>query len=89
MIELGGGGEAASCGSSQCTQETDEHIRCGCGSALRTRQNGLAALISEGNAYALLTPSTISMWVQYAPLHSWQAITHMSCISQQVVMTVT
>ena len=56
MIELGGGGEVASCGSSQCTQETDNHIRCGCGSALRTRQNGLAALISEGNAYALLTP---------------------------------
>ena len=55
MIELGGGGEAASRGSSQCTQETDEHIRCGCGSALRTRRNGLAALISEGNAYALLT----------------------------------
>ena len=26
VIELGGGGEAASRGSSQCTQETDEHI---------------------------------------------------------------
>ena len=55
MIELGGSGEAASCGSSQCTQETDKHIQCGCGSALRTRQNRLAVLISEGNAYALLT----------------------------------
>ena len=55
VIELGGGGEAVSHGSSQCTQETDKHIRCGCGSALRTRRNGLAALISEGNAYALLT----------------------------------
>ena len=55
MIELGGGGEAASRGSSQCTQETDKHIRCGCGSVLRTRRNGLTALISEGNAYALLT----------------------------------
>ena len=55
VIELGGGGEAASRGSSQCTQETDKHIRCGCGSALRTRRNGLVALISEGNAYALLT----------------------------------
>ena len=59
MIELGGGGEAASRGSSQCTQETDKHIRCGCGSTLRTRRNGLAALISEGNAYALLTPPDI------------------------------
>ena len=55
VIELGGGGEAASRGSSQCTQETDKHIQCGCGSTLRTRRNGLAALISEGNAYALLT----------------------------------
>ena len=58
MIELGGGGEVASRGSSQCTQETDKHIQCGCGSALRTRRNGLAALISEGNAYALLTHTT-------------------------------
>ena len=55
MIELGGGGKAASRGLSQCTQETDKHIRYGCGFTLRTRRNGLAALISEGNAYALLT----------------------------------
>ena len=59
MIELGGGGEAASRGLSQCTQETDKHIRCGCRSTLRTRRNGLAALISEGNAYALLTSGQI------------------------------
>ena len=59
MIELGGSGKVASCGLSQCTQETDKYIQCRCGSALRTRQNGPAALISEGNVYALLTMSGV------------------------------
>ena len=62
MIELGGGGEVVSHGSSQCTQETDKHIQCGCRSVLRTRQNGLAVLISEGNAYALLTHCICYIW---------------------------
>ena len=32
-----------------------DHARCRCGSALRDRQNRLAALNSEGNACAILT----------------------------------
>ena len=33
-----------------------DHARCGCRSALRDRRDRLAALISEGNACAILTP---------------------------------